>query len=309
MATGCLRKAGRSNGFADTLLASDEQRKSFNVYENTISSLYEACKPEVLGRTLGRVVSAFQYLRGVMDSIVEGADIESAVQRIEALLDASVVVDNAEAFSVKEFEAQYQIVQRGKAWDLSKVNVEKLREEFQQAPFKNIEIADLQAFLQRKLTEMLAQNSTRGDFIQRLQKVIDTYNSGATATENYYEELTAFAQSLKDEAGRAIREGLIEDELEIFDLLKKDTLTQDETQRVKLAAKHLLQRLVAEQPKVLVQGWHMNAQTQKQVRAEIERVLDADLPESYDRTTFKQKCDNVYDLAVEYALRCRKWAA
>jgi type I restriction enzyme R subunit len=67
--------------------------------------------------------------------------------------------------------------------------------------------------------------------------------------------------------------------------------------------------LVAEQPKVLVQGWHMNAQTQKQVRAEIERVLDADLPESYDRTIFKQKCDNIYDLAVEYALRCRKWAA
>ncbi|MCP6390949.1 DUF3387 domain-containing protein, partial [Klebsiella pneumoniae] len=80
------------------------------------------------------------------------------------------------------FEAQYKIVQRGKAWDLSKVNVVKLREEFKQAPFKNIQIADLQAFLQRKLAEMLAQNRTRGDFIQRLQKVIGAYNSGATST-------------------------------------------------------------------------------------------------------------------------------
>ena len=60
-----------------------------------------------------------------------------------------------------------------------------------------------------------------------------------------------------------------------------------------------------EHPKVLIQNWHQSAQTQKQVRAEIERVLDADLPESYDRTTFKQKCDNVYDLAVEYAIRAR----
>ncbi|MDP0953332.1 hypothetical protein Q6283_29050, partial [Klebsiella pneumoniae] len=85
--------------------------------------------------------------------------------------------------------------------------------------------------------------------------------------------------------------------------------TQDETQRVKLAAKHLLKRLVEEQPKVLIQNWHQSAQTQKQVRAEIERVLDADLPDSYDRTTFKQKCDNVYDLAVEYAMRGKKWAA
>ena len=302
-------KLGQFNGFANTLLASEERRKSFNVYENTISSLYEACKPEVLGQKKSRVVSAFQYLRGVMDSIVEQADIDSAVQRIEALLDASVVVDNAEAFSVKEFQAQYKIVQRGKAWDLSKVNVEKLREEFKKSPFKNIEIADLQAFLQRKLAEMLAQNITRGDFLQRLQNVIDAYNSGATSTDNYYEELTAYAQELKEESERHIREGLTEDELELFDLLKKNALTQDETQRVKLAAKHLLRRLVEEQPKVLVQNWHQSTQTQKQVRAEIERVLDADLPESYDRAAFKQKCDNVYDLAIEYALRGRKWAA
>lgn len=303
-------KLGQFNEFANTLLASEEQRKSFNVYENAISSLYEACKPEVLGQQKkGRVVSAFQYLRGVMDGIVEQSDIDSAVQRIEALLDASVVVDNAEAFSVKEFKAQYQVVQRGKAWDLSKVDVEKLREEFKDAPFKNIEIADLQAFLQRKLTEMLAQNTTRVDFLQRLQKVIDAYNSGATSNENYYEELTAYAQELKEEAERHIREGLTEDELELFDLLKKSALTQEETQRVKLAAKHLLRRLVEEQPKVLVQNWHQSAQTQKQVRAEIERVLDTNLPESYDRATFKQKCDNVYDLAIEYALRGRKWAA
>lgn len=302
-------KLGQFNGFANTLLASDEQRKSFNVYENTITSLYEACKPEVLGQKKGRVVAAFQYLRGVMDSIVEGADIDSAVQKIEALLDASVVVDKAETFSAREFEAQYKIVQRGKAWNLSTVNVDKLREEFKKAPYKNIQIADLQAFLQRKLAEMLAQNSTRVAFLQRLQNVIDAYNSGATATENYYDELTAYAQELKEEAERHIREGLTEDELELFDLLSKDPLTQDETQRVKLAAKHLLQRLVDEQPKVLVQNWHQNAQTQQQVRGEIERVLNDDLPDSYDRTTFKQKCDKVYDLAIEYALRDRKWAA
>jgi len=302
-------KLGQFNDYANTLLASEELRKSFNVYENTISSLYEACKPEVLSLKKGRVVSAFQYLRGVMDSIVEQADIDSAVLRIEELLDSSVVVDNAEAFNAKEFEASYKIVQRGKAWDLSKVNVEKLREEFKQAPYKNIQIADLQAFLQKKLADMMAQNSTRVDFAQRLQMVISAYNAGATATENYYDELTAFAESLKEEAERHIREGLTEDELELFDLLKKDALSQEETQKVKLAAKHLLKRLVEEHPKVLVQDWYKDNQTQKQVRSEIEKVLDEDLPATYDRTTFKQKCDNVYELIVDYAMKGRKWAA
>jgi type I restriction enzyme R subunit len=304
-----FEKLGQFNAFADTLLATDELRKSFNVYENTITALYEACKPEVLGQGKGRVVSAFQYLRGIMDSIVEQADVDNAALRLSALLDESVVVDNAEAFKAKQFQAEYKIVVRGKTWDLSKVDVEKLREEFKQAPFKHIAIADLRAFLEKKLAEMLAQNATRVDFVQRLQRVIDAYNSGATATENYYEELAAFADALKEEAERHIRDGLTEDELELFDLLKKDAMTQEETQRVKLSAKRLLKRLVEEHPKLLVQDWFKDRQSMQQVRSEIERVLDEALPESYDRTTFKQKCDNVFDLAVDYANHHRRWAA
>ena len=302
-------KLGQFNDYANTLLAQDELRQSFNVYENAISGLYEACKPEVLGQGKGRLVSAFQYLRGVMDAIVEQADLDVAVRRLAALLDESVVVDNAETFNAKQFEAEYKIVKRGRAWDLSKMNVEKLREEFKASPHRNIEIADLRAFLEKKLAEMLAQNSTRINFAERLQKIIDAYNSGATSTENYYEELTAHVAAMQDEAERHAREGLTEDELELFDLLKKDGLTKDEEQRVKLAAKHLLHRLVEEPPKVLVQDWYKDAQTQTRVRSEISRVLNTDLPESYDRALFEQKCAKVYELATEYAANGRKWAA
>jgi type I restriction enzyme, R subunit len=302
-------KLGQFNGYADTLLASDELRKSFNVYENTVSALYEACKPEVLSRGKARTVSAFQYLRGVMDTIVEQVDVDAAVRRLAELLDESVVVDKAETFKAKQFDAEYKIVQRGKAWDLSKVNVEKLREEFKQAPYKHIAIADLRQFIEKKLAELLQQNTTRNGFAQRLQAVIDAYNSGATATEDYYQQLTDYVADMQEEAERHVREGLTEDELELFDLLRKDSMTQDETQRVKLAAKRLLKRLVEEHPKVLVQDWFKDNQTQKQVRSEIERVLDEGLPETYERALFKQKCDNVFELVVDYASRGRKWAA
>ena len=33
------------------------------------------------------------------------------------------------------------------------------------------------------------------------------------------------------------------------------------------------------------------------------------LPDSDERALFKQKCDNVFDLVVDYASRGRKWAA
>nr|SPS06223.1 protein of unknown function [Candidatus Nitrotoga fabula] len=47
-----------------------------------------------------------------------------------------------------------------------------------------------------------------------------------------------------------------EGELEIFDLLKKDKMTQEETLKVRFAAKSLLHRLLEEHPKVLVQDWY-----------------------------------------------------
>lgn len=71
-------------------------------------------------------------------------------------------------------------------------------------------------------------------------------------------------------------------------------MTQAETQKVKLAAKALLHRLLEEQPKVLVQDWFKDSQTQKRVRAAVEKVLDKKLPDSYDRVLFKVKCDAVF---------------
>ena len=303
-----FEKLGRFNIFANALLANDEWRKGFNVYENTISSLYEACKPEVLGHGKGREVAAFQYLRGVIDSLIEQKDIDAISLKIAELLDESVVVNDAEAFKARQYTAEYRIIQKGKSWDLSKINFDKLREEFKQATYKNIAIADLRAFLQHKLEMMLQQNATRTDFAQRLQEIIDTYNSGGSSTENAYEDLMKFTEDLRAEDERHIREGLSEDELEIFDLLKKDKMTQEETQKVRLAAKLLLHRMLEEHPKVLVQDWYKDTQTKKMVRSAVEKVLDSNLPESYDRVLFREKCDNVFYLILDYASHGRKWA-
>jgi type I restriction enzyme R subunit len=296
------------NEHADTLLGNDEWRKGFNVYENTISSLYEACKPEILGQDAVQTVAVFQYLRGVIDSIIEQTDIDAVSLRISELLDESVVVNNTEQFIAREHSAEYQIVQKGKTWDLSKINFEKLREDFKTAPYKNIEIADLRAFIDNKLEQMIQQNTTRTDFAQRLQQIIDNYNAGGSSTEKFFEELMKYTQDMQSEDERAVREGLTEDELELFDLIKKDTMSLAETQKVKLAAKALLHRLLEEQPKVLVQDWFKDSQTQKRVRAAVEKVLDKKLPDSYDRVLFKVKCDAVFETMLDYASNGRKWA-
>ncbi|MCK9293552.1 MAG: type I restriction endonuclease subunit R [Desulfobulbaceae bacterium] len=304
-----FKNIGLFNAYADTLLGNDEWRKSFNVYENTISALYEACKPEILGRGTGRLVAVFQYLRGVIESIIDRQDIEAVSLRISELLDESVVVNKTEQGVAGQETPSFQIVQTGRTWDLSKIDFDKLKEDFRHAAYKNIEIADLRAFIGGKITQMLRQNMTRTDFAQKLQTIIDAYNAGGSSTENYYDDLMNLARGLQDEDERHIREGLSEDELELFDLLKKEKMTREEEQKVKLAAKSLLHRLLEEHPRVLIQDWYKDTHTRAIVRSTVERILDEQLPDSYDRLLFKEKCDSIFDMMLQYANSGQKWAA
>ncbi len=283
------------DAYADTLLLNDEYKSQFIVYDNTIDALYEACKPEILGRRREFPLAAIvNYLREVIDGKADRSDLDSAKRRISQLLNDSIVTEEDSKNTVADPLSQYGI-QSWKQIDLSQLNIEKLRKEFEQATYKNIEIADLRAFIEDKLQNMLKSNITRKPFAQRLQEIIEKYNMGITTREDYFDDLMDFFQNMKDEDKRASREGLTETELEIFDLLKNDELTKEEEKKVKEAAKSLLIRLQEERPKVLINDWHKDTQTKLQVQMAIKKVLNDYLPDSYDRAVYSTKCDIVYD--------------
>jgi len=294
--------------FADRLLEKDAHWKEFKVYENTISALYEACKPEILAGRFRPLVPVFQYLRGVVDASVGQADIDAVKQKIGDLLDQSVVTANSALFQ-SEARPEFRIVQKGRTLDLSKLDFDKLKEEFKKAEFKNIEIANLREFIVKKLEDMLKDNRNRTNFAEKFQEIINRYNAGGMVTENYFDELVKYAEGLKEEDERQTREGLTKDELELFDILKRDKMTQAEEIKVKNAARHLLKRLVEEQPKVLVQDWYKDKQSQLRVKTAVEEIMDRDLPETYDQTLFKEKSAKLFDLIYDYASKGQKWAA
>ena len=296
--------------YADILLGSDEWRKSFYIYDNTVSALYEACKPEVLEQETRPLIPVISYLRAVTEAAIESVDIDDINHKIGNLLDESVGVDkDGEDGSVQEGRAHYQIVETGKTLDLSTLDFEKMKQEFPEVKYKNTEIANLRAFIEGKLQQMMDQNAGRVNFAQRFQEIIDRYNAGASSTENFFDDLMNFTRDMKDEDERAHRNGLTEDEQEIFDILKKETLTKAEEQKVKLAAKSLLARLTDKSPRLLVQDWWKDSQTQRIVESAVEDVLHENLPESYDRVLFTNKCSNVFQLVVDFAQQGRKWAA
>jgi type I restriction enzyme R subunit len=294
--------------YANKILEKDEYWKEFKVYENTISSLYEACKPEVVRANFIPIISVFQYLRGVIEEIIQQKDIDSIRLKISELLDQSVVTSKDKPL-LSDSKAEFQIVKKGKVLDLSKMDFEKLKKEFKTKEHKHIEIICLREFLVEKLEDMLKENSTRINFAERLQNIINNYNAGGMNTENYYDDLMNFAEEMKEEEERHIREGLTKDELELFDILKKEKMTKEEEVKVKNAAKHLLKRLLEEQPKVLIQDWFKDKQSQVIVKSTIEAILDEDLPDSYDRSIFSQKTQIVYNLILDYSTSGQKWAA
>ena len=298
-----FNKLGLFDDFADVIVANDEQRKQFVVYDNTIDALYEACRPEILGRRKDFPLAAIiHYLREVIDGRADRADLESAKRRISQLLDESIVAQAVEEQNSNKplveniaAEGNAFTIKTWKQIDLSKLDIEKLKEEYKEAPHKNIEIADLRAFISDKLQQMMERNVTRISFAQKLQEIIDRYNSGNATNENFFDDLMAFVDKMREEEMRAAKEGLTDAELEIFDLLKKENLTKDEEQKVKLAAKSLLHKLQDERPTVLITDWFKDTQTRMQVQIAIKKVLDETLPKSYDREIYSNKCDRVYD--------------
>lgn len=298
--------------YANILLGDDSLRKEFNVYDNTAFGLYEACRPDILKyRSKYSIVEVIHYLRGVLDSHIGQANIEKAQNRISELLDQSVLTrEEAKGLHPSdEEEAVYQIKGYNKELNLSSLNIDKLKEEFPKKKYKNIEIADLKAFLESKLLAMLEGNVTRVPFAERFQAIIERYNAGGSITEDYFEDLMNFAEDLRDEEERGIRLNLTESELEIFDLIQKKKLTKKEEQDVKNAAKHLLMRLKEEKPSVLIQDWYKDTVTQLKVKNTIEQLLDTDLPKSYDRKDFSKVCNKVYDHVFIQASKGNGWVA
>jgi type I restriction enzyme R subunit len=295
--------------YADILLAKDLLRKTFNVHFNTVANLYEACKPEILDSNKYQhskeLVAILQYLHNFTANQSEVEDLEPIIRTIGNLLDRSVVTNPDDA---NEPTGYSNSLIESKMIDLSDIDLEKLKDKFKVAEHKNIEINDMRAFIQRKIQRMLKTNQSRVNFADKYKEIVDNYNSGATATEEFFEDLRKFAQDLQEEDKRHLREGLTEDELEIFDLLVKEQLTKDEEKQVKLASKDLIAKLLNASPRVLVNEWWRDPQTKARVKSLIEDVLDSDLPESYDRVAFNRKVSDIFDLVQKLAMNEEKWA-
>jgi type I restriction enzyme R subunit len=163
--------------------------------------------------------------------------------------------------------------------DLSKINFEKLRDEFaKKIQRKHATLQDMRALVEKRLAAMLAQNPLRMDYYKKYQGIVADYNreKDRATVEQTFALVAQLYSELDAESTRHVREGLTEDELALFDLLQKESLSKTDREKLKQASKQLLAVL---QGKInSMPNWFRNETTQADVQICILDNLYTTLP-------------------------------
>ena len=249
-------------------MPSDEARRRFEVLARQVFVRFKALLMEP---------SAFPYaerhdnLEAIYKKLSERRDTADVTELLKAL--HRIVNEAIRTRTPGDDQAE------GLTLDLSRIDMEKLRDEFaKKVRHKATALRDIREIVERKLAEMLARNPSRMDYQRKYEAIVADYNreKDRVTIEETFRRLTELIEELDAEQRRAVEEGLSEDELALFDLLKKEDLGKAARERVKQASRDLLASIRARLEE-LDRFWEKE-QTKAEVKVFILDEVYASLP-------------------------------
>ncbi|MEA3447419.1 MAG: type I restriction endonuclease subunit R [Bacteroidota bacterium] len=266
---------------ADKVCLNETTRTKFEIMARDVFRKYKALYPEEQIRPYIKQFNAIEAIYDQLNQNVKTADITEIMLQLQKVVNESVLINEVAAP-----EPDYI--------DLSNLDFDKLKAAFQKINRKNTVVFDLQKAIEKKLKQMVKENPLRLEFYEKYKEIIEEYNNGKdiNATQKAFNDLTDFLNRLSKEDNRAMREGLNEETLAIFDLLKKENLTEKERDEVKNVAKQTLENLKAE--KLKIERWRESTQLRAQVKTAIYDVLLRLPQEAYPETEVDEKTDLIY---------------
>ncbi len=241
----------------------DETRKRFEVLCREVFKKFKACINV-------RGVNAHRADRDAIDVIYrrlqgdrEKADISDIIRILQGVVDEAI---GLRGNRVRDREP----------YDISAIDFDRLKREFEHSRSQRTAVQALKHAVEQRLQRLLARNPLRTDFQQHYEELVAEYNreKDGVTIERTFEELLKFVQELEEEESRAVREGLDEESLAVFDLLKKPDLDKAGIQRIKTVSKELLRTLKAE--KLRVDQWRDKESTRSAVHVAIRDFLYSD---------------------------------
>lgn len=262
----------------------DETRKRFEIICRVVFSKFKACITVDGINAFRAERDAINFLYKLLNRESERADISGIMLQLHMVVDEAIETSSD------------QIGEASAVYDISKVDFDRLRQEFARNVAKKTATMDLKQAVEKKLQRLMMQNPLGTNFQQHYENIVAEYNreKDRVTIEKSFEAFLKFAEELNEQDRRAIREGLDKESLAIFDLLMKPDLSAAEIKRIKKVSVALLETLKAE--KLKVDQWRDKETTRDAVRQAIKDFLWSDqtgLPADYDQTEVEGKAEEV----------------
>jgi len=263
----------------ERIIVNDALQTRYLDLAGDVDRLFCAILPDTRAGEFAPQRRVFVVLATKIRTLAPPVDISGVMGEVEGLLDGSVSARG------------YVIHEPGAPYDLSKIDFEALRRQFERGR-RRTEALKLRATLDAKLRHMIRLNKSRLDYLAEFQRLIEEYNAGSRNVEELFDALVTFARRLDEEEQRHIAEQLSEEELAVFDILTRPgpDLSAREKREVKRIAHELLDALKAHR---LVLDWCKRQQSRAAVELAIQDLVWR-LPECYTDTLCRQKSAAVY---------------
>jgi type I restriction enzyme R subunit len=283
-----LVRAQRIGEAQEALIAPDDLRRRFLRLADAAIRSYKAVLPDARAEPFLRRVAALAVVVDAIRNKLGPADIGAIADQIEKLLDANIL-------GVEITAPLRSGADNDGLTNLSEIDFEKLAAAFALKPKTTVD--QLQSKAAAKVQAMAVRNPSRVDLVEKLEKLIDAYNTSSIDVIETFEKLKAFLRELEAEEARAGREGLSENELAIFDILTRPEpkLTKAQEIEVKKVARALLTKL---QAAVAVFRWRERQRTRSTVRSTIEVVLNTLPDEPYPQEVWDQKVEATWQFVL-----------
>jgi type I restriction enzyme R subunit len=252
----------------EAVYTSDESKRRFEILSRVVFSRFKSLVMEPAAFTYAERHDNIEAIYKKLEERRDTADVTELLKELHRIVNEAI---RAAAPGDDQTESKF--------FDLSQIDLEKLRDEFAtKCKRKATAIQDVRQIVEDKLAKMLARNPQRMDYYKKYSDIIADYNreKDRVTIEETFARLVDLANSLDAEQRRAAEEGLSEEELALFDLLTKKTLSQVDREQVKRASRSLLasiQQLIAP-----LERWTDKEQTQAEVETFILDHVFLNLP-------------------------------
>ena len=262
----------------------DTTRKRFEILAREVFKKFKACLNIQGVNQYRHDYDAINITYKSLQDDRERADISEIIRQLHEVVDAAVIPND-------------QVQDDHEPYDISKIDFDRLRREFQQSKTKRTTVQNIKQVIEQKLLRMIEQNPLRTDFQKHFEQIVDEYNreKDRAIIERTFQDLLLFMGELNEEESRAIREGLDNETLALFDILMKSDLEKKDIDQIKKVADELLETLKAE--KLCIAHWREKESTRDAVLVTINNFLWDEitgLPESYSNEDIEEKTAVVF---------------